>query len=334
VPLELPAAGTFDTFPGPVFIFDPSGRLYFANLRARKKLGYARLPPPVHVLESPLPPSGPQLVELKLRTSSGRSLDLPCLVVPWKDWLVALSYGGAERKLMAEISELQTFRDALARFLVNDLNNGLTGVLGSIQLLRMDDNTNLTESQRKLVETAHRSGQELRKMIQNILDVTKMEESHLRLKREGVPVATLFQRVVDDYHSIAELMGKRLRVRLTDPSLMVDADMDMILRVISNLVTNALKSAPRGGEIMLESDITDEGWVWVAVSDTGPGIAREFQEKVFEKFFQIPKETKRQAGAGLGLAFCRMAVEAHGGRIWVESEPGEGSRFKFTLPAA
>lgn len=324
---------SFDAFPGPVFIFDSAGRLHYANAKARRKLGYEKLPPPVHLLESSFSVSDPQLVTLKVRRKSGKSIDLPCLAVPCQDWIIAIAHtGGPEPRLKQDLAELQTFKEALARFLVHDLNTILTGVLGSIQVLRMDDNTNLTEGQKKLVENAHRSGQELRKMIQNILDVTKMEDSQLRLKRESVPVATLFQRVMEDYQPVASMLGKKLKIRLTDPSLMVDADLDMVLRVISNLVANALRHAPRGGEITIESDITDEGWVWVSVSDTGPGIAREYQEKIFEKFFQIQR--KGQAGAGIGLAFCKLAIEAHGGRIWVESEPGEGSCFKFTLPAA
>jgi signal transduction histidine kinase len=319
------ATESFDGFPGPVILFDTDGKLHYANAKARTKLGA----PPIVLLEPEMSISGPELVTLKLRRRSGKVLELPCLAMPYKDRVLAIAYTQAQSR----VQELQMFKDALARFLVHDLNTMLTGVLGSVQLLRMDDNTNLSEGQQKLVENAYRSGQELRKMIQNILDVTQMEGTRLQIKPESVPVATLFQRVMDDYQSAAIMMGKRIRVRLTDPSLMVNADLDMILRVISNLLANALKYAPRKGEIVLEGDITDEGWVWIAVSDTGPGIAREYQQKVFEKYFQI-QNSRRQAGAGIGLAFCKLAVEAHGGHIWVESEPGEGARFKFTLPAA
>jgi signal transduction histidine kinase len=332
VPSDLP--DSFDEYPGPVLVFDASGRLHHANLKARKKLGYGKGNPPIHLLESKLEGSAPRATTLKLRTKTGRVLSLGVLAVPYKDWIVAIGTAAGDERLREELEELQTFKEALARFLVNDLNNILTGVLGSVQLLRMDDNTNLSEGQRRLVDNAYRSGHELRKMIQNILDTTKMEAAHLVLKRESVPVATLFQRVMDDYQPVATMMGKRMRVKLSDPSLMVDADLDVILRVLSSLVSNALKHAPRRGEVTMESDITDEGWVWLSVSDTGPGIAREFQDKVFEKFFQIRREDRpRRAGAGLGLAFCKLAVEAHRGHIWVESEPGEGSCFKFTLPA-
>lgn len=303
-------------------MFDGDGKLHYVNAKARGKLGA----PPIVLLEPDMSMSGPELVTLKLRRRSGKVLELPCLAMPYKDRVLAIAY----TQTQSRVQELQEFKDALARFLVHDLNAMLTSVLGSVQLLRMDD---LPEGQKKLVENAYRSGQELRKMIQNIVDVTKMEGTHLQIKRESIPVATLFQRVMDDYQSVALMMGKKIRVRLADPSLMVNADLDMILRVISNLLANALKYAPRKGEIVLEGDITDEGWVWIAVSDTGPGIAREYQQKVFEKFFQIQK-SRRQAGAGIGLAFCKLAVEAHGGHIWVESEPGEGACFKFTLPAA
>ena len=114
------------------------------------------------------------------------------------------------------------------------------------------------------------------------------------------------------------------------PRVMVDED--MILRVLINLLENASKYTQTQGEISIQATQSD-GMIMVRVQDNGPGIAPAEQQRIFEKFSRIQRKD-RPKGLGLGLAFCRLAVEAHGGRIWVESEPGSGSTFSFTLPAS
>jgi signal transduction histidine kinase len=110
----------------------------------------------------------------------------------------------------------------------------------------------------------------------------------------------------------------------------VEADMDMIHRVLINLLENAIKYTPADGRITISAR-KEEEHVLIEVSDSGPGIATSDQQRIFEKYARI-RRGSRSKGIGLGLAFCRLAVEAHGGKIWVESEPGQGSSFLFTLP--
>jgi signal transduction histidine kinase len=110
----------------------------------------------------------------------------------------------------------------------------------------------------------------------------------------------------------------------------VRVDRDMVSRVLTNLLDNATKFTPTEGEIELQIAERDDNLL-IVVSDTGPGIPLESQENIFERFTRL-ESAKGTQGTGLGLPFCRLAVEAHGGKIWVESTPGEGSKFKFTLP--
>ncbi len=129
---------------------------------------------------------------------------------------------------------------------------------------------------------------------------------------------------------LADEAGQELHVDLDDrlPPLLVDSD--IILRVITNLVDNAVKYTPEGGRIVLSARTVTEG-VLVSVRDNGPGIPPDLQEQIFDKYVRL-KTNQPVSGAGLGLAFCRLAVEAHGGRIWVESDGVEGTCFSFILP--
>ena len=138
--------------------------------------------------------------------------------------------------------------------------------------------------------------------------------------------------VIRRYFQIeANSIGIILKTSYSDAGVITKMDQEKIRRVLSNLLDNALKFTPVGGVIELGyTDSSQEVIFWV--SDTGPGIPPEFQEKIFERYIQIPGSTGRRRGPGLGLAFAKLAVEAHGGRLWVEDNPEGGSVFKFSLP--
>jgi signal transduction histidine kinase len=114
----------------------------------------------------------------------------------------------------------------------------------------------------------------------------------------------------------------------------VRADLAKTTRVLTNLVDNALKFTPSGGQVILTAACLGDRQVSVQVCDTGPGIPEEYREKIFERFSQVPGLVGRRRGSGLGLTFCRLALDAQGGKIWVEPRPGGGSVFVFTLPTA
>jgi signal transduction histidine kinase len=181
------------------------------------------------------------------------------------------------------------------------------------------------------VETAQRSGGKLLRLINSILEVSRLEQGALPMTRQSVVLASLVPEVLSLQAPLAD--EKRLRLVSDVPASLPPAwaDRDLVTRVVQNLVDNAIKFTPRGGEIrivatQIEAELPA---LQVTVGDTGPGIPGELSGRLFAKFATAPGEGR---GSGLGLAFCKLAVEAHGGRIWVSSEPSQGASFHFTLP--
>jgi signal transduction histidine kinase len=143
-------------------------------------------------------------------------------------------------------------------------------------------------------------------------------------------IGALVAEAVEEIHPTAEAKGQLLRMELPPRLPTLEIDVDMIRRVLINLLENAIKYTRSGDQITVRTSSRD-GELVVSVADSGPGIPGEDLEKIFDKFTRVTKDD-RPKGLGLGLAFCRLAVEAHGGEIWVESEEGKGSTFSFSLP--
>jgi signal transduction histidine kinase len=165
-------------------------------------------------------------------------------------------------------------------------------------------------------------------MLGSILDVARMGAGEMKLRREPCDLGDLVRAVAAAAGPLPD--GRTLTLDASGPSFALAADVGLVRRVIQNLLGNALRYTPAGGDVRVVVTPSD-GEIRVAVIDTGPGIAPENQRRIFEKFGQV-EERKDRVGTGLGLAFCKLAVEAHGGRIGVDSELGKGSTFWFTLP--
>jgi signal transduction histidine kinase len=182
----------------------------------------------------------------------------------------------------------------------------------------------------QLVDIALRSGQQMQDLIDSMLDVSRLEQHEVPLSRSHVDLDTLMRAVEDQLSPMATASQVELKFDVQGESLVPWIDQDMIRRVLANLVTNAIKYSPRRGQVEIVAN-GKEGCLQLSVTDEGPGIPAEYQWRIFDKFARVQSKEAR-SGVGLGLAFCRLAVEAHGGRIWVESTPGQGSTFLFTLP--
>lgn len=184
------------------------------------------------------------------------------------------------------------------------------------------------------LEVIRRSVDQMDRLIQDLLDVARIEEGCLVLERERLSPARLIGEALESHLSLAAQKALRLEGAVAPGLPEIDADSHRLQRVLANLVGNALKFTPSGGRVTLGAERSgDGGEVRFWVADTGPGILEEDREHLFTPFWQAaPQARGARGGTGLGLSIALRIVEAHGGRLWVESTPGQGSVFSFTLP--
>jgi signal transduction histidine kinase len=175
------------------------------------------------------------------------------------------------------------------------------------------------------------SADHLLALINDILDLSKVEAGQVELERGLISMREALERGVVMIRERATEDGVALELELDPHVDLVEGDERRIRQVVFNLLSNAVKFTPQGGHVDVRS-AQRNGEVFVSVADTGPGIAYEDQERIFEEFQQTVVGAEQREGTGLGLALSKRLIELHGGRIWVESEPGHGSTFTFTLP--
>lgn len=231
-----------------------------------------------------------------------------------------------------ELLKLEHLKDSLMQMIVHDLKNPLTGIMGNIDLL-MRKGRNIDEEKRKhLLLKTRDSSNRLLKMIMDLLDISKLEEEKMDLQWSRFNVTEIARETIKELRGLCEVEKKTLVLQNDETSIEINADRELIQRVIGNLLNNAIKYSPENTEIKVSVTPGEEETV-VCVADQGQGIPPEHHERIFEKFAQVDsKKSRHRADRGLGLTFCKMAVEAHGGRIWVESAGSAGSKFSFSLP--
>ncbi len=235
-------------------------------------------------------------------------------------------------KMADELKKLETMKEDLTRMIIHDLKSPLSGIMGSLDYLNSGYATELTPDQKNIIELAKKSCENMVSMVQNLLDIAKMEAGKLELKKERVNITDLLRSRHEEFIIQALNEKKELSITLDENLPEVEVEKNIIERVVNNLINNAIKHTSSGGKIQLAAS-GGKKFLKISVSDDGPGIPEEFKKKIFEKFVQIERnKSKLRTGAGLGLNFCKMAIEAHGGNIWVESEAESGSSFIFTLP--
>ena len=224
--------------------------------------------------------------------------------------------------------EASRAREEMLAVVAHDLRNPLNVVMMTTHLVA--DTEPSGERRDQLLGVMLRAAQRMNRLIEDLLDVVRQESGKMRLNVEEVEVASLLAQTAELFQTTAIEKGVSLLIEEASPGLGVRGDSERIMQVLSNLVGNALKFVPRGGSVVLKCERGGAEAVFT-VTDSGPGIAREDLDRLFEKFWQRRRTDRR--GVGLGLAIARGIVEAHGGRIWAESRVGVGSTFYFTLPA-
>jgi signal transduction histidine kinase len=229
-----------------------------------------------------------------------------------------------------ELQRLREAQDNLTRMIVHDMGSPLFGVMGCLEMLEPSAMTTLDEENQEFVTEALRSTKTLLEMVQALRDVTQLETGEMPV---NVRDADLRAIVEDALESLGALVAeRRLEVEESGDPVPARCDPSIIRRVVVNLVCNALNVTPKQG--LVQITLSNEGSApSVCVRDAGPGIPVEYRHKIFEKFGQVEVHQERKKySSGLGLTFCKLAIEAQGGTIGVESELGKGSTFWFELP--
>lgn len=261
-------------------------------------------------------------------------------IVRWLNVPVVADKGPLGRfVLLRDVTEehlLQRMREHLTHTMVHDLRNPLTSMITSLDMMVLKQPQGFPPEQEQLMAIARRSTQQMLSLVNAILDTARLEQGEMPLHKKRLALPALVEEVVHSQSVLAQ--EKRLRLEQAFPADLppVMADPELIRRVLQNLVGNAIKFTPEDGLISIgahsqapAANSAEHPRLVLFVRDNGPGIPPELKGHLFQKFV-----TGRQTGhgSGLGLAFCRLAVEAHGGKAWVESEPGQGSTFYVALP--
>ncbi len=228
--------------------------------------------------------------------------------------------------------DLELLRDNLIHMLVHDMRSPLTGICASLQFLEADLSEHIPQENREDIARAIAAGRRLTNMVSDLLDINRMENDGLELNLANHRLTA----IVGEARSALGGLAKDHEVsQRFDSSFRVRCDADLITRVLINLFANAIKFTPPGPDSIQVFATTDSPFARIEIRDAGPGIPAEYQQIIFDKFGQVRLRKERAVpSSGLGLPFCKLAIAAHGGQIGVDSEPGRGSTFWFTVSEA
>jgi len=240
------------------------------------------------------------------------------------------------RESNQKLVELESLREDLMNMVVHDMKNPITTTMMALDLMALESGDQLKERQTEVLEMAKRNQFNLSEMIINLLEISKIESGRLQVNKAFIDTLDIVCHVVDRFALATRKKEIGVHVSVDPDARRIFSDGKLLDRTLANLVYNAIKHSYSKGDVELEvTHKAEENEIIFSVRDFGEGIPSEFHEKIFEKFCQADmRELGDRTDTGLGLTFCKSAVEALGGRIWVESEPGKGSRFIFSLPCA
>ena len=289
--------------------------------------------------------TAPQMTELELGSDQRRFIRH--LRLPVRD---------ADGKMYGQIEvfhditkerELTQLRDDYTSMLVHDMRAPLTSIINGIVMVQRGLVGPISPQQQELLAIAHQGSQTMLELINNLLDISKMEEGHMPLEVEPLVPYTLIDDVIERLEASTRTRQLTIEQKLAVGLPTIEADKNKVMRVLQNLVDNALKFSPAQEVVTIGAyhhvigqtppvhvpvspPIANGEWLVIWIQDRGPGIPSAYHARIFEKFGQVHR--RKAGGTGLGLTFCKLAVEAHNGRIWLESHEGSGSIFAFALP--
>ncbi|MBM7555755.1 ATP-binding protein [Halanaerobacter jeridensis] len=230
---------------------------------------------------------------------------------------------------ITHLKEVDQMKSEFVSMVSHEFRTPLTSMNMSINMLLEENTGSINEDQEELLTVAKEDCENLNELVDDLLDLSKIESGEIDLDFSNVAVDEIFEASVKPFTEQAEEQGVELTKEEVE-DLEVHADFNKITWVITNLIGNALRYTEAGDSIKLSADKKGHK-VHISVADTGAGIPKEYQHKIFDKFVRVGDDQDSNTGTGLGLAIAQEMIEAHGGRIWVESKVGEGSKFTFTL---
>ena len=272
--------------------------------------------------------------ELEIHHPDGRVYPIIASGAPLKNELGHVTGAVVAFQDISRLREVDRMKEEFVSIVSHELRTPLTSIRGSIQLVVGEPGSVPDPEHRNLLQIALNNCERLVRIINDILDVSKIESGNLALHKKAVNVAELVRQSVDVVASPARHADVKIDVKLPADLRPVMVDQDRIVQALVNLLSNAVKFAPGGSTITIAAMSTEQT-VTVSVTDEGEGIAPENLSRLFRKFHQVDSSSsRRKGGTGLGLAITKALVEQHGGRIYVDSELNKGTRFSFTLPVA
>jgi signal transduction histidine kinase len=246
---------------------------------------------------------------------------------------VGESYDNQLRAINSQLEAASRFKSEFLAKISHELRTPLTGIIGFSELLLGGTDGELEPAQTEDIELIHRSGQSMLELVNEILDLSRIEAGRMTVEIQAVDLAGVSSQVIDTMRPIAHAKGLTLLSDILPHAVRVMGDPGRIRQVLTNLVANAIKFTPEGSVAIRAK--ASGSLVEIAVIDTGIGIALEAQDRIFDEFRQADETiATKYGGTGLGLSIARKVVELQGGEMGLESRPGEGSRFWFTLPLA
>ena len=321
--------------PNPVARISSRGKIIYANDAATNILENARLKAGKHTLGT-----WRESVANVLTSGSADEVEidygsriLSYSVVPVADAGYVNIYG----RDITTAKEAERLKDEFISVASHELRTPVTSIKGFLELLEDERTGPVTMDQRRFLDAVGRNTRRLELLVDDLLDISRLDSSMIGLERSAFSVLEAFQQVVSEMQS--EIEAKSLKVKFGDglKTAVADADRDLVIQILANLLSNAIKYSPSGSPIYVDAktNVDMASWLHVSIRDEGPGIDRSDAERLFEKFYRVDNSTTRDSqGTGLGLAITKALVDLHGGTIRVESKLGKGSSFLFTLPKA
>ena len=234
---------------------------------------------------------------------------------------------------LSSLHDAQERRQELEQFIVHDLRSPLANVMTGLEALHDFGADTLDVAEKNVLETCLISCRRMLLLINSLLDLAHLEGRLMPLQRELLDLTDLVDEARLQISILAQHHHIGLAYQVPAEVDAVYADRDLVVRVLVNLLSNAIKFSPANTSITVQVSSQEKGWAAFRVTDQGRGMSQAWANRVFDKFVQVDAhKAGRGVGSGLGLTFCREAVEAQGGRIWIESEPGRGTTVTFTLP--